>query len=351
MTMRPVMRPVMRAVLLILDGLPHRHVTERITPNLVQLAGSGGFAPTGGRAVMTSATYPNHATLVTGTDPGQHGITANFVVRDGAIVAAESVGPRTPTLFDLDVETAAVFGDQNLVGVTAARHATTHWPPDGVVPDDAVRTSDGYIDDETTAEQVIAALGSDAQIVVAQLNNPDTAGHAFGPDTDEAADAYRATDRRLADIGSALRPRWAETLVAIVSDHDQVTVTDPACVDLWSPIRARDLQLTVIPEGEAAVITGDDPTDARWLDEVDGVAGNQEWYDGARLAWTDPGRAFGWGEVTLRGIHGGPQSRTQVAVVTGGHPIAAGIASDITKTPPAATAWARWLAAAVGQRL
>jgi predicted AlkP superfamily pyrophosphatase or phosphodiesterase len=317
----------------------------------MQLAADGGFAPTGGRSVMTSATYPNHATLVTGTDPGQHGITANFVVRDDAIVAAQTVGPRTRTVFELDVETAAVYGDQNLVGVTGAQHASTHWPPDGSIPEHAVQTSDGYIADETTVEQVLTVLASDAQIVVAQLNNPDTAGHEFGPDSGEAADAYRAADRRLTDIVEAVRPRWDETLLAIVSDHDQVPVVDPACIDLWSPMRARDLQLTVIPEGEAAVIVGDDPTDGGWLEEVAGVAGHKAWYAGSRLAWTAPGRAFGWGEVTMRGIHGGPGSCTQVAVVSGGHPVASRIAADITVAPPPATAWAHLLAEAVGREI
>jgi predicted AlkP superfamily pyrophosphatase or phosphodiesterase len=340
-----------RAVLLVLDGLPHRHVNLRVTPNLVRLAEAGGMAPAGGRAVLTSATYPNHATLVTGADPGVHGLTANFVVRDGAIVAADTIGPAVPTVFDLGVATAAVYGDQHLVGVTGARRAGTHWPPDGIVPDDAVRTTDNYIADETTVTQLVAALSSDADLVVAQLNGPDTAGHAFGPDTEAAADAYRATDRCLTDIVEALRPRWDETFLAVVSDHDQVTVTEPACIDLWSPLRESGLDLTVVPEGEAAVIIGADPTAGGWLDRIAGVAGHQQWYDGSRLAWAEPGRVFGWGEATLRGIHGGPATRTQVAVVAGGHPLVREVAASITTRQPGAEDWAHHLAAVTGVRL
>jgi predicted AlkP superfamily pyrophosphatase or phosphodiesterase len=340
-----------RAILLVLDGLPHRHVNERVTPNLMRLAQEGGMAPTGGRAVLTSATYPNHATLVTGAHPGKHGLTANFVLRDGAIVAAETVGPATPTLFDLDVTTAAVFGDQNLVGVTGARKADSHWPPDGVVPDDAVRTTDNYIADVTTLTHLRSALESDADLVVAQLNGPDTAGHLFGPDTDDAADAYRHTDRCLIDVVAALRPRWDETFLAIVSDHDQVTVTNPDCIDLWSPLRERGIDLTVIPEGEAVVIVGDDPTNGCWLDEIAGVAGHEAWYDGSRLAWAETGRVFGWGEATLKGIHGGPATRTQVAVVAGGHPRVRPVAAAISERPPRAEFWARTVAKTLGQQL
>lgn len=337
-----------RAVLLVLDGLPHRQVTPRVTPNLLRLAEHGGMAPNGGRAVLTSATYPNHATFVTGVAPDRHGITANFVVRDGSIVAAESVGPRTRTLFDLDVETAAVYGDQNLVGVTRARDATAHWPPQGAVPDDAQRTSDGYIADESTLPQLLAALESTADLVVAQLNGPDTAGHLFGPDSDEAADAYRHTDRCLIDVTTALRPRWEETVVAIVSDHDQITVTNSTCIDLWTPMRERELALTVIPEGDAAVVVGADATNGTWLDGIAGVAGHEPWHDGSRIAWAERGRVFGWGEATLKGIHGGPNTRMQVAVVTGGHPRVRLLADAIAERPPHAEFWPRALARAVG---
>ena len=333
-----------RAVLLVLDGMPQRHVTDKITPNLMRLAQEGGMAPTGGRAVLTSATYPNHATLVTGQHPGKHGLIANFVVRDGAIVPAQTVGPATPTLFDLDLNTAAVFGDQNLVGATGARQATTHWPPDGVIPDDATQTTDGYIADESTLLPLLAALESEADLVVAQLNGPDTAGHQFGPDTDDAAAAYHHTDCCLVDVIAALRRRWAETLLVIVSDHDQISLTNPHCIDLWSPLRAHGLELTVLPEGDAAVILGDDPTNGCWLDDIEGIAGHEPWYDGGRLTWAEPGRVFGWGEATLKGIHGGPHTRAQVALVAGGHPRAAGVAAAIAQRPPRAELWAPTIA-------
>jgi predicted AlkP superfamily pyrophosphatase or phosphodiesterase len=340
-----------RAVLLVLDGLPHRHVNEHLTPNLMRLAAMGGIAPTGGRAVLTSATYPNHATFVTGKQPARHGITANFVVRNDTIVGAETAGPAVPTVFELGVQTAAVFGDQNLVGVTNARRATTHWPPDGAIPVHAAVTTDGYIADESVVPQLLAALASDADIVVAQLNGPDTAGHLYGPDSDEATDAYHHTDRCLVDVIEALRPRWDETFLAVVSDHDQVTVTNHDCIDLWSPLRERELQLTVLPEGDAALVIGPDPTNGGWLDDVEGVDEHESWYDGSRLAHAERGRVFGWGTATLNGIHGGRHTRTQVAVVAGGHHLVAPTATAISHDPPAATMWAPLLARAVGAKL
>jgi predicted AlkP superfamily pyrophosphatase or phosphodiesterase len=344
-----------RAVLVVLDGLPHRHVGPRVTPTLDRLCREGGWAREGGVGVLTSATYPNHATLVTGARPEVHGLTANFVAREGTVTAAADLGPAVDTVFTAaataGLRSAAVFGDQHLVGVTGARAATAHWPVGGDVPADAVRTSDGYIADVSTVRALLDALEADPDLVVTQLNDPDTAGHAVGPDSDEAAETYHRTDRQLAAIVDALATRWDHTVLAVVSDHDQVPVTVVDSVDLWSPARAAGLELTIIPEGQAAVISGDDPTGGGWLDRVDGIVGHEPWYAGTRLAWTEPGRAIGWGECTMQGIHGGPAARTQVAVVAGGHPAVRAVAAALDAGRPRAEDWAPTLAAVLGLTL
>ena len=57
----------MKVVFTVLDALPLRHVGPSHTPNLPRSRRSAGVLRTG-PAQMTSATYPNHATFVTGTD-------------------------------------------------------------------------------------------------------------------------------------------------------------------------------------------------------------------------------------------------------------------------------------------
>ena len=121
---RVVETGAMRAVLLVLDAMPVRGIDPATTPVLAGLASSGGWAPQGGRAVLTSATYPNHATFVTGTDVDGHGLYANHVVRDGRVRRAWDVGPSAPTLFDACRDAGrhsmAVFGDHHLIGVMGA---------------------------------------------------------------------------------------------------------------------------------------------------------------------------------------------------------------------------------------
>src|SRR6476619_4552439 len=96
----PIETDIVKVVLLVLDAQPHRHVSAEVTPVLAGLVAEGGAAPSGGRAVLTSATYPNHASFATGTDAVGHGLYANHVVRDGRVRRAYDVGPSAPTLFD-----------------------------------------------------------------------------------------------------------------------------------------------------------------------------------------------------------------------------------------------------------
>jgi hypothetical protein len=48
--------------------------------------------------------------------------------------------------------------------------------------------------------------------------------------------------------------------------------------------------------------------------------------------------------VSLRGVHGGSSTRTQVAVVAGGHPAVAAISRSLADRPPDAPDWAVTLA-------
>jgi len=89
----------------------------------------------------------------------------------------------------------------------------------------------------------------------------------------------------------------------------------------------------------------------RWLLDVDGVEGTAPFHLAdpdleACLAWCEPGRTFGFTELpTEPGTHGGPRTRTQVAVVTGGHPAAARVAQAAASGPVTALEWAPTIAA------
>ena len=344
----------MRVVFTVLDALPVRHVGADHTPVLHDLARAGGIAAGGARAVMTSATYPNHATFSTGTEPADHGVVTNWVPEPGRIVPAWKLQLRVPTVFDAcragGRSTAAVLGDQHLIGVMGATTADRHWPPDGVPPDGTRLDAMGYVDDRDTVVEIVDALDAGPDLLVSHLNGPDTAAHLFGPDSEGALAGYRDTDAVLAEMREHVA--WADTVWILVSDHDQENVSVREPIDLQAEIERRGLQLFALPEGSASVVCGEGANAARsWLESVDGVAGTGTFGVAENtleccLVWSMPGRAFGFtGEPTRLGTHGGPRTRAQVAVVTGGHPMVEQLARAVADRPIEAADWAPTIAA------
>lgn len=307
-----------------------------------------------GHAVMTSATYPNHATFATGVEPLVHGLLANWIVDGSRATPVEKVGPKGPTIFDAcraaGRSTAAVVGDQHLIKVMGALTADMHWPPDGELTDDIARDGHGYAADREVVPRLLHVLEGDRpDLVVAHLNETDTAAHIHGPDSEGALAAYRSADDSVAAIVDVLRSTWDDTVLVVVSDHDQENVDEP--IDLYPAAAATGLPLLPIPEGTAAVVWGDDPTSGAWLDDVDGVTGHRELRSGVRLVacaerrWFSPPEGF-LREPYDRGTHGGERTRAQVAIVAGGS----------TRVPDlprrmSATAWAGILAGLLGVHL
>ena len=217
------------------------------------------------------------------------------MVRDGRPRATWKLGPSAPTIFDAahaaGRSSAAVFGDHRLIGVMGARAADVHWPLDGQLPEGLPTDDHGYAYDEAVLEQLVPLLdGPDGpDLVVGHLNEPDTMAHVHGPDSDAAIATYRSTDAHVQPIVDALQARWADTVLIVVSDHDQETVTVEEPIDLHAAAAAADIDAFVMPELSGAVVWGDDPLRGSWLDGVEGVAGHREAWPGARVVWSEPG--------------------------------------------------------------
>ncbi|NRA01619.1 MAG: alkaline phosphatase family protein [Myxococcales bacterium] len=332
--------PAPCVVLVILDGFPHAKLSPDLAPNLWALASTGGRAPTGGRAVLSASTYPNHASFVTGVEPGVHRILTSNAWIDGAFHPAQAVGPQARTLFDrcraAGRSSAALFGDQNLVGVCGARGADAHWPPDGVLPDTAPRGALGYGADRA----VLAALEEldlDAlDLLVLQLDEVDTARHLHGPESPEALAQCRATDAAFGQVLECVRPRWDRAVVIALSDHDHEAVT-PGAIDLTEATASLGLGVLVDHDGTAALLAG--ALDPARLPELPGVEGFTAVASDCTLVWGAPGQQFGidWG---LKGHHGSPRTATQLAIVGGGHPAVPNLARQLAKRAPAASSWA-----------
>jgi predicted AlkP superfamily pyrophosphatase or phosphodiesterase len=323
-------------VVLVLDGLGARSVTNEVMPTLKGWAAGGLVRPGGATSVMCSSTYPNFASIVTGKLPIEHGIMTNLVVVDGAARPASELGPRSLTF--LDRESEVVVGDQHLIGVMAAQTAGRHWPPDGLVPDGTELDLFGYVTDREVATRVIEALDRRPELIFAQLNSPDTFAHACGPDSEEAIESYRELDSSLAVIGSAIR--WDQDLLLVTSDHDQETIDPTKRIDLHTVVSEHGLDVTVVDEGTAAMVTGPGAIQPTWVAKVQGVESWVQVAPDVAFVFSLPAWWFADPDLPdLRGAHGGPRTRSTVAVVAGAEALLSQIASRFSASRLGAADW------------
>ncbi len=344
-----------RLVVLVLDGFSPRHCTRAIAPNLVAAGEGGAWAPGGGRAVLAAATYPNHASLVTGTEPVVHGIFANDTFTETGIRAAADVGARGVTLLDaaraVGLGTGVVVGDPKILGVVGASRCDAHWPPGGVLPP-GTPTVRGYAANAVTFRALLDVLDHGADVVLSQLDNTDGVSHMFGPDSPEALAAHAEADGLAGRLLETLRrgPRWRETLVAVVSDHSQLA-TDPDQPPLDAPgaLTRAGIEAEVIEEGSAALVHAGDPAAARRvLGALDGVAGVADFAPGILYVSAEPGRGFATRKPLPRGVHGCPATAPTLCLATGGHPGLTALRAAFAAKAPTSASLAPLLAAAVG---
>jgi hypothetical protein len=344
----------LRVVMIVIDAMPHRHVSPTLTPNLWRQAASGGRAPMGALSLPVSVTYANHAAFVTGIDPTTTGLHGNHAWTDDlGWVAAPKQGPRATTLFELvgaaGGSSAMVAGDQKLVAQMGGSRADVVWPPEGRLPDGTDRCAFGYASDAAVLS-ALQHVDLDVDFALIHLNEPDTTSHLHGPDSTEALEQYRATDAAYADVVARLADGWDHTMVLTVSDHDQETITD------FTPVELAEALATVGPvpvadEGTAALIHRgsldgdiDDEQLHRLIRSVDGVESACTLTPDVWMAWTEPGRAFGTPPIPIHGQHGSPRCRTQMAIVSGGAERVGAVARRIEHHQPSVLDWAPMIA-------
>ena len=330
----------MRVIFVVIDALPNKWVSEKWTPNLWALSQSGGWNPSGGRAVLSTATYPNHASFVTGRDPSSHGIFVNRVWNGSEFIISSKVGPKGDTIFKASkragISSAAVVGDHKLIGVMGADHADVCWPHDGERPDvplDEFR----YAADTSVLDAVDSTDLLEADLGFVHFNEPDTVCHMFGPDAMETRERIRKTDDSLGTLVERCKPDWDDTVIIVVSDHDQEEVVEYG-YDLADVLSQKGLPGVVENEGTCAVVVdGPDTSTLMSFDEIEGASILDDLHT---LVWGKPGHIFGPWLEDFHGSHGSPRTSTQVAVVGGGHKKVNELANLISKERPSAVDWA-----------
>jgi hypothetical protein len=341
----------MQVVFVVIDALPNQWVTPEWTPNLWELVTEGGWNSRGGKAVLSTATYPNHASFVTGREPASHGIFVNRVWDGSKFIISSKVGPKGDTIFKAagrsGISNAVVVGDHKLIGVMGAGDADICWPPDGKRADVALDEF-RYAADSSVLDAVDTIDLVDVDLGFVHFNEPDTVCHLFGPDAEETKERIRGTDAAFGDLVERYKPSWDDTIMIVVSDHDQERVVEYG-FDLTDALHQRSLPGVVENEGTCAVVfSGPDTETMMTFDEVEGATVLDSQHT---LVWGKSGHVFGPWLDELHGSHGSPRTSTQVAVVGGGHSQVPAIASVLAKSRPKATDWAPLVSGLLGFKL
>lgn len=330
---------------MVIDALGAELVTEELMPNLRWLAGPAG--PGVVQGVLPASTYPNHATFVTGTGRRGHGIYANEVLVRGEWAAAGRVGPVVPTIFEhlggAGWESAAVFGDPELVGVCGAAGAAAHWPEAGVLPAGVALGPLGCGADSATVRAARELAVADASFAMVQLDENDAVNHIEGPGSDAARAQATRSDEALGVLLDLYRAHWEDTVVMVMSDHRFERVDGVSGVDfdaiLKSTLAEVDPDARWCCDGTAAVIApGHGPGVEGAVAALDCVAGVSGGPGEGLCVWGADGVLLGldWGQ---RGDHGSIRCIPQVAVIGGGHRVVSLLQANLAQTVCASSDW------------
>lgn len=252
----------MRNILIVaFDGLQPAQVTPALMPNLAAFVAEG-VAFDNHHPVYPSVTRINAASMVTGQNPGAHGIAANMLVmRDYdphtafsaleptlAKVALKTKVLLAPTLAEIlagrGLEYVAVgsgtSGNSYLHNPNAANvgGATIHpefclpyplhdeivgrfgeWPQEGVTNRDKLARAVDIATEYVFAERKPA-------VTCVWFSEPDKSQHAHGVGAEISTRALREADEQFGRLLSWIEDAGTDTDVIVISDHGYSTITE-----------------------------------------------------------------------------------------------------------------------------
>jgi predicted AlkP superfamily pyrophosphatase or phosphodiesterase len=216
-------------VLVSLDGFRYDYPTKYGAKNLLAMAKGGASAPGGMIPSYPSLTFPNHYTIATGLYPEHHGIVANSFY-DPARKESYSLANSKTT------------GDGTWYGGTplwvlaeqqGMRAACFFWPTSdaeiqGKRASYYLAPYDDNYPDEKRVEQVLAWLQLPPEkrphFITLYYPNTDHAGHTYGPDAPETAEAARHVDEMMGKLSEGITASGLPVDLIVLADHGMETL-------------------------------------------------------------------------------------------------------------------------------
>lgn len=214
-------------LLVSIDGFRHDYAAKHGAPNLIRL-GQQGVRAEALIPQVPSKTFPNHLSIVTGLRPEHHGILDNEF----------SDPARNETFSYKRTATDGTWYKGTPLWVLAERQgvrtAAFFWPGSdaeiqGVRPRDYRRYEEA-IPNAERVRQVIDWFARPESVrphfVTLYFSDVDTAGHRFGPDSEQTKQAVREIDALLGELLDGLRATGTPVNVFVVSDHGMMNAPD-----------------------------------------------------------------------------------------------------------------------------
>jgi predicted AlkP superfamily pyrophosphatase or phosphodiesterase len=210
-------------VLVSLDGFRYDYAKKYGATHLLAIAAHGASVPEGMIPAYPSLTFPNHYTLVTGLYPEHHGIVGNSFYDPARKERYSYTDAKTNT-------DGSWYGGTPLWSLAekeGMRSACFFWPGSeaeiaGERPSFYLKYEDKFPDD-ARIDQVMAWLKLPAEerphFITLYYSNVDHAGHEFGPDSPQTAEAVKHVDELMGTLEKDLNALHLPIDLIIVSDH------------------------------------------------------------------------------------------------------------------------------------
>jgi len=234
-------------ILISIDGFRHDYIDRAEAKNIRKLAKQGVHAK-GLVPVYPSKTFPNHLSIVTGLYPANHGIVDNhFYDQERRQTYAMGDG-----LADSSWVTALPIW--NLAEFQGVKAATFFWPESDARINGALPSYFYHYNTPTPnqqrVDQLIEWLKLPAtvrpRLLISYFSDIDTAGHRFGPDAPETAQAIADIDQLIGYFLARLGREIDQPVnLLLVSDHGMATTTAAAAIDV-DDLPINDKQFRVV---------------------------------------------------------------------------------------------------------
>jgi predicted AlkP superfamily pyrophosphatase or phosphodiesterase len=229
-------------VLVSLDGFRFDYATKYGAKNLLAMAARGASAPDGMIPSFPSVTFPNHYTIVTGLYPDHHGIVGNTFYDPARKETYALTDPKTTGDGSWYAGTPLwVLAEQQ-----GMRAACFYWPSSnadiqGKRPSYYLNVYDEKFPGEKRVDQVLAWLQLPPEkrphFITLYFEDTDEAGHTYGPDAPETAEAARHLDEMIGKLSQGIAASRLPVDLVVVADHGMETLQGNwVILDKWADL-------------------------------------------------------------------------------------------------------------------